>query len=212
MLHKVASLITREATPHPPGGTGGSRSLSCPQPRLTSHCPRTQTEPEGSGFENPWDMRSSFSFDVTQRMLVDIYRRFGTNSRSHFQGSSMWVSKYQYTQRNIPEEWGPIYIAAAAAWNPPDIFMCNSHVTVFRFSVSRSTKTHAVATASVFLLLTPDWFALWIIHKPRIIYIQTSLHYTVQREPRNTKNTFPEAAGQQCMQWEQRFCYIIPTD
>jgi len=62
--------------------------------------------------------------------------------------------------------------------------------------MSRATPRHTVATALVFLLLTADWFALWIIHKPRIICIQTSLHYTEQRQPRNTKNTFPEAAEQ----------------
>ena len=67
---------------------------------------------------------------------------------------------------------------------------------LFRFNVSRYTKPHAVATASVFLLLTADWFALWIIHKPRIICIQTLLHYAEQRQTRNTKNAFPEAAEQ----------------
>jgi len=44
--------------------------------------------------------------------------------------------------------------------------------------MSLSTPRHTVANASVFLLLPADWFALWIIHKPRIICIQTSLHYT----------------------------------
>jgi hypothetical protein len=74
--------------------------------------------------------------------------------------------------------------------------MCNSHVTVFRFSVSRFTKTHSVATASVFLLLFLLLTGLLYESFTNQESYAYKRRYTTQRQPRNTKNTFPEVAEQ----------------
>jgi hypothetical protein len=70
--------------------------------------------------KDPWGIRNpSLFWDVTQRILVVTYRRFGTTYQTHLQGSSSprrclkmgltccperSVNKYQCTLRNIQEE------------------------------------------------------------------------------------------------------------
>jgi hypothetical protein len=49
--------------------------------------------------------RSSMFWGVTQRRLVVCYRRFGTNYSPIFTGrSETFVTNYQFTLRNMPEE------------------------------------------------------------------------------------------------------------
>ena len=75
-----------------------------------------------SGFRREIDEICSLFWEITQRVVVSLYRRFGTNYRSHLQGSrigtkdslpfedgterlSRNVSKnYLYTLHNVPEE------------------------------------------------------------------------------------------------------------
>jgi hypothetical protein len=58
-------------------------------------------------------MRPALFWDITQRRVVILYRRFGTTYRSHLQGSLKMgrkvcfetsVQNYYSTLRNIPEE------------------------------------------------------------------------------------------------------------
>jgi len=53
--------------------------------------------------ETERNLRSSASWDVTQRGMVVFYRRFGTKYRSHFQGSSSPKAQISFTSRRKPE-------------------------------------------------------------------------------------------------------------
>jgi hypothetical protein len=49
-------------------------------------------------------MRSAIEWDIPQRVVAILYRRFGTIYRSHLEDRTASVKNYHHTPLNIPEE------------------------------------------------------------------------------------------------------------
>jgi hypothetical protein len=71
---------------------------------LLSETSRLALGPTQSPIQWAPGMKSSLFSDVTYRLLVVIYRRFGTTYRSHLQELSRNVDGYQSTLCNVLEE------------------------------------------------------------------------------------------------------------